>query len=312
MSAGLTLERAWQVYQSANAHRLRALDTERGRIAHLLGFFGQGRQAAGLTFEDVDAYRYHRRSTITIRKTPPTTTTLNREVEVLARILGFAASRGLINANPLASIEYEPEHNIRPVVVGEDLLARVVDVCRGWLRAFVLLAIDSGMRRTEIVKLRWSQVDEQGGLIHLHAAETKTREARSTILSDRALAAIAELPRGATWVFTNPRTGRHYEPTAVTQAFRKTMTDGGVTADGREIWLHDLRRSFVTNSRRSGIPESVIKAMTGHRTSSVFERYNIRDLSDLLRARNILARAHVVAANDNLRGNRDSNPKGDA
>jgi integrase len=294
MGARLTLRRAWESYEAANLFRVRSLATDRGRIEHVLGFFGKATPAATLTFKDVDSYRRLRRGEITIRKSAPSAATLNREIELLARILAFAVSRKLLAVNPLASVEYEPEDNVRQVVVKEELLGQVLAACRGWLRPFVLLAIDSGMRRTEIVKLRWSQVDEKAGLIDLAAVDTKTRQPRTTILSDRARAAIAELPRAETWVFTNPRTGKHYDPAAVTQCFRKAMVDAGITAaDGREIWLHDCRRTFVTQSRRSGIAETVVMKMTGHRTPSVFERYNIRDRGDLLRAREVLEGTHA-------------------
>jgi len=45
--------------------------------------------------------------------------------------------------------------------------------------------------------------------------------------------------------------------------------------------VHDLRRSFVTQARRSGLPESVVARFSGHRTQAVFKRYNIVEEQDL-------------------------------
>jgi integrase len=63
--------------------------------------------------------------------------------------------------------------------------------------------------------------------------------------------------------------------------FRRALDTAGLTG----VSFHDLRRSFVTNARRRRVPESVVMKMSGHRTRSVFDRYNIIEEDDLREAR---------------------------
>src|SRR5260370_39069113 len=59
--------------------------------------------------------------------------------------------------------------------------------------------------------------------------------------------------------------------------FRRACIHGGLEG----VWFHDLRRSFATNARRRGVPESVVMKLSGHRTRSVFDRYNVVSEDDL-------------------------------
>lgn len=87
----------------------------------------------------------------------------------------------------------------------------------------------------------------------------------------------------------NPATGKPWQD--IQGAAERAREAAGL--DG--VWVHDLRRSFVTLSRRSGLPESVVARFSGHRTPAVFRRYNIVEEQDLKAAVKVLNRAREAA-----------------
>ncbi len=105
------------------------------------------------------------------------------------------------------------------------------------------------------------------------------------------LKALSEQPRPlhADYVFVNPATGKPWQD--IQGAAERARAKAGLEG----IWVHDLRRSFVTEARRSGLPESVVARFSGHRTPAVFKRYNIVEEQDLKAAVQVLNRTRQAA-----------------
>jgi len=111
--------------------------------------------------------------------------------------------------------------------------------------------------RVQIIEQR-GRAREASLVVRLAAEDTKTEQARAVYLTARILAALKALPRpvkGSGCVFANPETNEPWQD--VRKMFRRACRRAGLTG----IWFHDLRRAFVTNARRSGIPESVVMRM---------------------------------------------------
>src|SRR5438309_653011 len=144
----------------------------------------------------------------------------------------------------------------------------------------------------EVLGLRWSQVNLKEGVIKLSAEDTKTEEPRTVFLTSRVLEALEAQPRHikSDWVFTNPETEEAWKD--IRKAFRRACKAAKLTG----VWFHDLRRSFVTNARRRGVPESVVMRMSGHRTRAVFDRYNIVEDDDLREAVKRIEAGRAISA----------------
>jgi integrase len=132
--------------------------------------------------------------------------------------------------------------------------------------------------------LQWHQINLDEGSVRLNPGTTKNDEGRVAYLSPALLATLRaqhamtrELERTAgviiPWVFH--RKGRRIG------GFRKVWDKACRQAGTPGMVFHDLRRTAIRNMLRAGVTERVAMLIAGHKTRSVFERYNIVSESDL-------------------------------
>jgi integrase len=146
---------------------------------------------------------------------------------------------------------------------------------------------------SEILTLQWRQVDLRAGEVRLDPGSTKNREGRVFPLTtelrkmlQRRLDARDSLQADGLicpWVFFRlVADGRHGPKRPVPiRAYKKSWKTACRAAGCPARIPHDLRRTAVRNMVRAGIPERVAMQLTGHKTRSVFERYNIVSEGDL-------------------------------
>ncbi|MBI3989753.1 MAG: site-specific integrase [candidate division NC10 bacterium] len=114
--------------------------------------------------------------------------TVNKEVDVLRHILNLAVKWGYLRSNPAAGYR---KLNIPPGrlrYLDEEEVQRLLAACNEHLRPVVVCALNTGMRRGEILGLKWEDVDRKRRLITLR--RTKTGEQRVVPINDVLLAEL--------------------------------------------------------------------------------------------------------------------------
>ena len=170
-----------------------------------------------------------------------------------------------------------------------------------YLHGFVTFAYKVGWRDKEIAGLTWNQVDLAQGIVRLEVGESKNNEGRTVYLDDELKDMLQRQWKNrkksgklCSFVFPNE------EATGPVKDFRgawnKACRDAGLGYGYKKDkgyvmkWqatypagptLHDFRRTAVRNMVHAGIPERVAMMISGHKTRSVFDRYNIVSESDL-------------------------------
>jgi len=168
------------------------------------------------------------------------------------------------------------------------------------------MAYSTGMRKEEILGLQWSQVDLMEEKITLRPEDTKNKESRVIFMQGELLEVLRfqrslrdqKFPN-CPWVFFSD-TGEKildfrgsWETGCIEAGLCRPLTDerGNSVKDkkGKPVLIpsklfHDFRRTAVRNMVRAGVPERVAMMISGHKTRSVFERYNIVNEDDLKKA----------------------------
>jgi integrase len=268
--------------------RKRSWPRDRTSIRALSAYFG-GKRLSDITPAVIEQYRAWRRESVSRRGQAPTPATLNRELACLKRMFNVAIKGllvlkgGVPVSNPAARVSLERETNERDRVFSQNEFQALMDVAPAHLKPIVLAAYHTGMRRSEILGLTWDRVDLKAGVIRLRPENTKTREGRSIPLTKE----LSETLRNATIYLDESGQRVPYVFTyaarkigSVRRAFETACRAAGIS----DAVFHDLRHTFVTNMRRAGVDYFRIMAITGHKTMSVFKRYNTVDHGDLQHA----------------------------
>lgn len=268
----------------------------RGRLRAFLAVFGL-MPTMSLTIAMWAAYRERRKTDDPIAGKAIAPSTINFELDWAKAMFNWASQeeQGLIPANPLTRAKREKVDNERETWLTEEDVQKLISVCKPWVAAFILVAVDTGLRKSEVLMLRRDRlriVETEGGeriaIAEFSKRRTKAKRAHQVAITPRALAAIEALPPTVNpYVFASPyKPGKPYNPRHINTVFREACerTEIDVRAaegDGR-IRVHDLRHTAATAAGRRGASLRKIQRMLNHSSSRITERYVHQDEDDVI------------------------------
>jgi integrase len=185
-----------------------------------------------------------------------TETTLNRDVEVLRHLLYWAVDEGFLTANPLARIRLSKQRRKpRPILnLAEE--AKLLDAAAPHMREIIVAALDSGMRRGELLNQLMEHIDLTRHVLLVTHSKTAGGEAREIPLTARLAELLSARHRPEGLVFTFKGRPIHKIKTAWKAAIRR--------AGIRYFRFHDLRHTFNTRLMEAGVVQDVRMVLMGH------------------------------------------------
>jgi len=250
-------------------------------------FFGHLR-AKRLSTDHMDEYREKRKAE------GCSDATVNRELSIVRTAFHNARKR---TPPKVVAVPYFPmvkETTVRKGFLTDQQYAALRDALPEEIRPVFVVDYVTGIRKGELLRITWPQVDLESRLITLEYGETKNQEPRTVPITsgDMFNALSAEKKKHdeqwphSPWVFS--RRGEKIKD------FRWAWEEACKAAGVPDLQFHDLRRTAVRNMRRAGVPQVMRMKISGHKTDSMERRYNITDAEDLAIARELMERRTAV------------------
>jgi integrase len=195
--------------------------------------------------------------------------TVNKEVSCLKTIINRAVNHNKLQINPIAKVKKLPENNVRMKVLTQEEFESLLSNCADHIKPVVLAAYYTGMRKSELLRLTWDNVDLPKGFIRLTGDMTKTSVGRSVPLHPTVRKMLELLPRGLHTKRVFLHKGKPFE--SMKNSYKNAVSKTGLG----DFTFHDLRHCALNNLRLAGNDYFKIMALSGHKTMSVFKRYNL-------------------------------------
>lgn len=212
--------------------------------------------------------------------------TVNRHLALVRRAFNLAKKSSPPKVSHVPFIPVLQENNVRKGFFEHEAFLKLRRVLPEEIRPVLTFAYYTGCRKGEILALRWPQVDLSAHVVRLEPGETKNDDARTIPLAPELYEMLVLLKESrdryfpdCPWVFS--RAGKRIKQ--FKNSWESACKSAGLVGDDGEPAnvFHDLRRTGVRNLIRAGVPERVAMTISGHKTRSVFDRYNIVSESDL-------------------------------
>ncbi|SFK65114.1 Site-specific recombinase XerD [Nitrosomonas aestuarii] len=235
---------------------------------------------------DIERYKKHRLQQVAIRgntgrkaqnsSQEKTTSpgTINRELAALSHLFNKAIEWGWIDRRP-ASIKRFKENPGRITYLSIDQIKRLIEFAKqdqnAHIYPFIIIGLETAMRRMEILSIRREHVNLQQRTIYIPEAKAGSREQPITQhLAQFLENYMAALSKGSEWLFPSPA-AKEGHAMDIRKPFRRVVIAAGLNPD--EVVRHTLRHTAITHLVQAGVDLPTVKRISGHKTLIMVERY---------------------------------------
>lgn len=222
-----------------------------------LNQFFKGKYLSGIKPQDIEAFKAER-----IKTVQPAT--VNRDLACLRHMFNKAIQWGYLSSSPMKGIKLLKEPPGRLRFLSKEEATRLLELVPAGTRAIVAFALNTGMRKSEILNLTWKDTDLKNKLVIVE--KTKTNERRIIPMNDMVYNLLIKLSmnKKADHVFSDD----------IKVNLRKSFEAGLKKAQIEDFRFHDLRHTFASHLVMAGASLKVIQQLLGHKDIKMTMRYS--------------------------------------
>ncbi|MCI0338906.1 MAG: site-specific integrase [Acidobacteria bacterium] len=252
---------------------MKTYKTQKGFLRALVEYFGN-KKIASITRTDLEEFKEQRLQEKTYRGNERSLAHVNRELTLMRMIMNYAVGKGWLKVSPfvkgnskgkpLISHAGEPKRE-RILNVNEE--TRLLAACTGrrtHLRPILICLIDTGLRKGEMMALRWTDVSLDAGLITVRPETNKVLRGRVVGISARLRGELLQLLEIASVL-----DGFVFPQGDFKRAFYSACKEAGII----DLRAHDLRHTALSRLIRAGTPIAETMCIGGHSTLNIAYRY---------------------------------------
>lgn len=248
------------------------------KISVIKEFFGASKDVTKIKQTDIEEFRTFLRD-----KKKLTATTINKYVCVLSKAYNLAIQNDLVVKNPCCNIKKLKENNeiLRYLTIEEE--KRLYSVLPPHIEPIITCALQTGLRRSNILNLRWEQIDFDFRVIEIEKQENKGHKQIIIPITEKLMNVFKTIGiKECGYVFINPDTGKPYS------TIRKSWISALKRADIKNFRFHDLRHTVGTRLIEKGVDIKTVQELFAHSSIVTTQRYVHTNFTRKRNAMNVL------------------------
>lgn len=245
-------------YDKLHCKKKRSWKRDKTSLKNLEAFF-KGKGLASITPDLIEKYKIKR------EKDGLAPASINRELALLKNLYTKAVEWGKTEKNPTKGVHLLKENNIKERILKSEETCRLIEASAPSIRPILIIALNTGMRKMEILALRWEDIYLDAGYIFIK--DTKSGNPRKIPMNRLVKETLAELRHESEYIFFNPETKNHI------MDIKKAFATACRKAEIKGLRLHDLRHTAATRMIQAGVDLVTVSRILGHASIQMTMRY---------------------------------------